>query len=422
MKKIIILTIIIISQIIYADQLTFENAVNIALQNNQQIMIAKNSVQIAENNVNPGNAGLLPTLSLTGNSSYTKSELSTGIDSELHLNSAQLRASYTLFNGFGNINRYKQLKTLKTQTELQSRYNIENVIFNVSQSFFTVASTQENYNIMKESLNISRDRLKRIQEKGNYGQARTVEILAAEVDYNRDSINVVLANQNLMESKRNLNSILNREIDTELEVIANIEFHELGNMVQLKSFALANNSNYLASIQGLELAEINYNISKSSYWPSLSLTGSNGFNKNAIDFDPGLSDPDKSWSVGLSMNFNLFNGFRTKINNQNAKIAIQNQKLLLEQSKLELEKTLINAYKSFLNDRKILSMEEDNLLSADTNFERTKELFELGQVTSVQFREAQLNLLRAKTNISSAKYSAKLSEINLFRISGKLLD
>ena len=66
-------------------------------------------------------------------------------------------------------------------------------------------------------------------------------------------------------------------------------------------------------------------------------------------------------------------------------------------------------------------LEEKNLESAELNFKRTQELFNLGQVTTTQFREAQLNLISARNNISSAKYTAKLLEIELMRLSGQLL-
>ena len=67
-------------------------------------------------------------------------------------------------------------------------------------------------------------------------------------------------------------------------------------------------------------------------------------------------------------------------------------------------------------------MQEDNIRTANNNFERTKEKFKLGQVTSIEFRQAQLNLLAAELNTSQAKYDAKLAEVLVLQISGELLN
>ena len=69
----------------------------------------------------------------------------------------------------------------------------------------------------------------------------------------------------------------------------------------------------------------------------------------------------------------------------------------------------------------VLDLESSSLEAAKLNFKRTQELYHLGQVTTTQFREAQLNLIRAKSSMSWAKYEAKLNEIILMKLSGRLL-
>lgn len=65
---------------------------------------------------------------------------------------------------------------------------------------------------------------------------------------------------------------------------------------------------------------------------------------------------------------------------------------------------------------------ELNLLTAQTNFNRTEEQFKIGQVSSVAYRQAQLNLLHAQTAILTAKYEAKVVELQLLQLTGRLQD
>ncbi|MFT4761886.1 MAG: outer membrane protein, partial [Saprospiraceae bacterium] len=55
------------------------------------------------------------------------------------------------------------------------------------------------------------------------------------------------------------------------------------------------------------------------------------------------------------------------------------------------------------------------------NFERTKEEQKIGQISSIEYRQAQLNLLNAETNLNTARFAAKVIEMELLQLSGQLL-
>ena len=419
MKKIFII-IMIISGSLIAETLDFEQAVNIALENNLSIKIAKNGLQITKNLVNPG--VLLPSVSINGNSSYTNTNANIGADTERHLNSTSISTNYTLFSGFYVLNSYKKLKMQYNLSELEIRYQVESIISALAQTYYSLANAEEQLDLAKESLRISGDRLRRVIEKEKLGRVNKIERLSAEVDYNRDSISVENMKLNYENFMRNLNVILNRNVEDKYEIEKNVEMLTLPGYDELKTNAFDKNADFQATKYGIDLAEMDIKLAKSRYMPSLNMSGSYGMNKTNFAFDPGIGDPDKSWSVGLSLNFSLFDGFQRKIQKQNAKILLNNQKLTLEQSRLNLEKELASSFTTYINSKKTLSMEKMNLEANQFNFDRTKELYELGQLTSVQFREAQLNLMRVKNNISSGKYSVKLNEINLMKLAGILLD
>ena len=67
-------------------------------------------------------------------------------------------------------------------------------------------------------------------------------------------------------------------------------------------------------------------------------------------------------------------------------------------------------------------MEQNSLEINRLNLDRTSELFNAGQVSSVDFRQAQLNLLQSEIGYNVARYQAKLLEIELLYLSGDLLN
>ena len=108
MKRTVLLLIILIAASVSAQKrLTFEKAISLALAQNHQVKIARNNAEIAANKTNIGNAGLLPGLSLSGNTSYQ--EGGAYDDGGSLTTNGSVAASYTLFDGFGNIYRFRKL-------------------------------------------------------------------------------------------------------------------------------------------------------------------------------------------------------------------------------------------------------------------------------------------------------------------------
>ena len=110
------------------------------------------------------------------------------------------------------------------------------------------------------------------------------------------------------------------------------------------------------------------------------------------------------------------------IPNQNSKISLENQTVALEQQELNIDRNVNNAWNIYQTALFVLEAERTNVRTNQLNFDRTVEQYGLGQITSIVFRQAQINLLNAELNYNRAKYSAKIAELALFQLSGDLMD
>ncbi len=160
--------------------------------------------------------------------------------------------------------------------------------------------------------------------------------------------------------------------------------------------------------------------------PTLGFNASYGFNRteneNLVNpFGARLITSD-GLNAGINLSWNIFDGGIRRTRVANAKIAIENQQLLLEQQKINIENNLKNTWENYKNQLFILKAQETNVLTTNNNFERTQERFKLGQISSVEFRQAQINLLNAKTALNNAKFDAKLIELSLLQLSGDILN
>ncbi len=406
------------------EKLDIKSAINIALENNYGIKIANNQVKQAKNNAQSGNAGLLPTINASASSSYTDNEVDTqnGIINQKNTNNtAGLNLSYVLFNGFGRIYNFEKLKTQAEGSQYQARNIIENLLLQVNNVYYNSAAAFENYKRAEEMLSISKERLLRTEAKTAVGAGSSLDVLNARVDFNKDSVNYINSRKKYNDFKRNLNALLGRDINTDFEIVTGvISFYDF-DLKDLKVRLLENNADYLIETNKLKQSKLDYKIVKSAVAPVVSLNSSYGYKTMNEDLKLSMTDPNASLSAGLTLSFNIFDGNKQRIKKKNAKISLENSKLSLEEKKLNLCRDLENAWAAYENSLVVLKTEKSNLKSAEMNFLQSKEYFNLGQITSTRFREAQLNLLTAKNNITSAMYTAKLAEAELFRLSGMLL-
>ena len=101
---------------------------------------------------------------------------------------------------------------------------------------------------------------------------------------------------------------------------------------------------------------------------------------------------------------------------------LENQEILKQQELETIESTLKNTFELYQNTLFIMEAQEQNVITNQNNFDRTQERYKLGQVTSIEFRQAQINLLNTQTALNNAKYDAKLIELELLQLSGEILN
>ena len=412
--------------------LTVSEAIELALENNYGIKIASNNNRIAENNTSVLNSGYLPTLTGNAGATYnldnTEAEFSDGrvtnLDgAESSRYNASLNLNYTLFDGLGRHYDYKRLKEQYQLSELEARETIENTIFQLFTVYYNVAQISENVDALEQTLSISKDRIVRAQYQFDYGQSTKLGVLNAQVDINNDSINVINSKQQLKNTKRDLNVVLGNAYGNEFSVDTLVNFKIDISKQDLFDKMMSNNVSLLQIEKNIAINEFTIKANKSGYLPTVGLTGSYGWNKNnnnaasfvAVSTNTGLSG-------GVNLSWNLFDGGRTITQVKNAKINLENQQLQKESVLISVERDFNNAWDDYQNKLTIFRVQEENILTSKNNFDRTQEKFKLGQVTSIEFRQAQLNLLNAELSRNQAKYQAKIAELNLLLLSGELLN
>lgn len=410
--------------------LSFEKALELTLANNYAISMAKVNEEIALNNASKANNDFLPTVSASGAYNWTyfdgENRLITEtrqFDANNSYNyNATASVSYTLFNGFSRRYTYLQNKETAILSQLQLQLVIQNTVVELATIFHEVARLEENIDFLNTSVTISIDRLARAEYQYEYGQAKKLDVLNAKVDLNTDSINLINGLQQLENAKRDLNFIMGQDVTTDLRVDNAISIRNDLTRDEVVLSAESQNLELRINSNNLKINEYAIGASKSIWMPTV--------NANAGYQYRGTEDPNGAFLIGsnnygpqagVSLNWTLFNGSsQTQI--KNAKLNLINQQIEKKSLTQQIKSLALNTFTTYKNQLYILNSQADNVATAKDNFNRSKDAFALGQINSIEFRQAQLNLLNAEQALSSAKYDAKNAEFQVLAVMGKLVE
>lgn len=412
--------------------LTQDEVIQQVLQHNYDVRVSVNNIEAASNNASIYNSGYLPTLATNGSASYTvnntESETQDGTITNINAAHAEnynaaLTLNYTIFDGFNRKYNFQKLKETKNLTELQARQTIENVLLQVYASYFEIARLTENKTILQKTLNISQQRLERTNYSFEFGQSTKLDVLTAEVDRNNDSI-VYLDSQRLLKNaKRDLNILMGKDVDEityKVDTVISYAFDL--KLEELQQDGINSNVQLLQIDKNIAVNQYDIKMNKAGWLPTIAANGSYNLNKSTSDQALAFaSQTSKGFGVGVNFSWNLFDGGKTKTRVQNAKIILDSENIRKEQTLQQLKRDISNTWETYQNALYTLRVQEMNVQTNERNFSRTEEQFKLGQVITIDFRQAQNNLLNAKLNLNQAKYNAKNAELQLLQLSGRLL-
>lgn len=414
------------------NKLSKKEAVQKVLENNFGIKVAKNNVAIADNNQSILNSGFLPSLAGNAAANYDKNNQDASFQdgrvvsvegAETTRYNASLNLNYTLFDGLGRWYDYKRLKEQYNLSELQARETIETTMVQLFSVYFEVARISENINVLQNTYTNTQERLKRAEYAFEYGQNNKLDVLNAQVDLVNDSINLMSERQLFRNTVRDLNVVLNENMQAIYEVDTTVTFV---NPLELDSFfetAEENNVSLLQANSNMTINDYALKASKAVFLPTIGLTGSYGWNES--NFPPTgflAANTSTGISAGINLTWNLFDGGGGITQVKNAKILLDNQDYLQNQLLQQVRRDIANAKGNYQNLLQVYNLQEQNVITASDNYERSNERYKLGQITSVELRQAQINLLNAETSKNQAKYAAKLAELQYLQLVGQLLN
>lgn len=409
--------------------LTVKEAIAIALENNYDIKLFQNNLKVAQENVTPGNAGMLPTVTgnFTQNNSVSNSNQTQATGEVRSLDNAKnnslnygVSVGWTVFDGFGMFSRYETLKELQKQGEAELQRSVVTRISDVISTYYTIVEQQNLLIAIDSSIAISRERLRTAENRFSIGKASRLEVLNVQVNLNTDESNRIKQANTVQNLKIALNNLLARDLQAEFSVVEEVNIDEtlkLGDMLEL---AKANNPDLILISINRRLAELEEKTIRANRYPTIRLNGGYNFSESESSLGFVAESRSRGLTYGVTASVNIFDGFNQRRNERVAKLRIENADLQIAQTNLQIETEISQAYNVYRTNLALVDIEEKNEQIARQNLNITLDKYKIGTLSAVEFRDAQENFINAVSRFNAAKTQAKLSETLLMELIGKI--
>ncbi len=409
-----------------------KRCIEVGLQKNYDIRIMRNNQEISDNNLTVGNAGYLPSVDLTtgysGSVNNTTQNLANGEknkNSDIHnqLLNAGVNLNWTVFDGFNIQTNHQRLKELQKMGELNTRLTIENFVSGLTSEYYNYIQQNIRLKNLKSAVKLSKERLRIVEARYEIGAGSRLDLQQAKVDFNSDSSRLIKQYEVLYTSRISLNQMMAADNIEQLIVTTDsiIEFNQFINKDDIWQKTLSSNTFLLLSNKNKNLSLLDLKTAQSENYPYLKLNAGYGYTKNIYNTGTIDNQNNLGLTYGLTLGFNLFDGFNRKRKQKNARIEVENKELQYEQTILSLKADFSNMWMAYRNNIDLTNLEKENVQTAKENHEIAIERYKLGDLSGIELREAQNSLLEAEERLVQAEYNTKLCEISLMQISGQVI-
>lgn len=466
MNRYLVLIILLASSIVAQSQdtLSLARAIQIGLQNNFDVRIEKLNVDIARNNNNWGQAGMFPTINLTGgqpNSVVQRKPANpfavAGKNVSDNIN-GQLDTQFTLFDGFFVRLSKARLENLEELSGGNARFVMENIIQAIILGYYQVLLQQEQLNVLIKNKEFSKERYDYIKLRKELGGAITFDVLQEQNNYLTDSASVLQQEIFLKNSIRNLNLLMSENINKTYRLTDPIPFEsESFRYEDLRDKMTSSNTNLKNQYLSQELFRNATRLAESNYSPTITLNvGATGSldrlnanfrapTGNVIQTTVGYVNGDLGFPVYNNVNetaltrmtqtgnsygayanfglrFTIFNGGQIRRAVENARIQETMAQLSTDQLKLSLENDLLASFDLYNLRQQLVQIAQVRLQAAELNLTLADERYKNGALSAIDLRIVQDNYQQAALETYLAIFARISSQVDLVRLTGGLVD
>ena len=415
------------------EKLTLGQCLNIGIENNLSLKIAKGEIVKGKHNISENRSRLLPQInfsaslndnfdppvSVTDGTAYGKTY---NVTKTLQYNSSAALALQMPLYSQTALTAISIAKTLDQLNQLSYEKAREDLMVQISKMYYLIQNTTEQISIVND--NIRRFKELRDITQAFYDNGMTLEIDLKRINVKIETMDVQLANAKAMLSEQY--NMLKYVMDYPAEKDIVVEEKVVDKVDDAQLTGLNTNLYELQLLQKkLDMAELQKKMAKDGYLPTLALSANWAYTAYTDKFKNWFhSGESNHWyrsnGIGLQLRVPVFDGFEKRSKIRKAQVDIDNAKLSYENALKSMQTQYANAINDLAKNQRNYVKQRDNYRLAEGIYGVTVDRYREGIVSMVEVLQDEMSMSDAQNNYLTAHYNYQVSNLAVLKLTGKL--
>ncbi|MEW6509938.1 MAG: TolC family protein [Bacteroidota bacterium] len=415
--------------------LSLDQAKQSALANNLSIVQADANMNAAQAGVTAAYGGYLPSLSAVGSWGRTQTDRAgssvasfgggtvviPASKSTTSSFSSSLNLSWTLFDGFAQQGQVGQASSRSVASELTAVRTRQTIVFQVESGYLNVLRNEQLVKVSEEALKRDQRQLERITESNRVGSSSLADVYRQQSQVAGDELALIQAQNNFDKSKADLVALVGLDawkeyvfVDPTISTVMSpgeidSTMSKYSDFSALVERAMAARPDYKGAQESYNAAQSGVTIARAGYMPSVSASA--GYRLLSDELRTLSNNKTLDW--GLSVRWNLFDGFQTNNAVQSAVTGRRNAEISLTQAERDINTQVKKALLDLEAARKQYDVSQKGLVSAREDLKIAEERYNLGAGTLLDLLVANANFVSAQANSVNAVYDYVTAKRNV---------
>lgn len=460
MRLILLLTMIVGTSIgVHAQEklsLSLEDCIKYALENNEQLEIARLENRIAQTQIDETLARGLPqvngTVGVTRNFNIqvnpipdfiSPSVYGVLIDENLvdesdrptefgivpaafgtdYSGQAGINASQLIFDGSFFVG-LQASRTVKRLSKVQEKQTEVEIVQNVSLTYYSVLIAKENLEFLAANFSTIDTLLRETQALYDNGFVEKIDVSRLKIQHNNLKTELKNNTDLLINSVNLLKFQMGMPMSQRISLTGNLDNVEEIIRSDNESEAYRNRPEYDVLQTNLTLVDLNIKNFKSRYLPNIYANFNYGWTTGTNSFGDLTNLNNDTWfkysNLGVSLSIPIFDGLSKRANIQRNKVQREQIETTLDQFQNNVSREIQEAEIKLENALRNMDNQEENVGLAEEVYNVTKIKYEEGVGANLDVIQANTSLKEAQTNYLNALFNVITSQIELKKALGTL--
>jgi outer membrane protein TolC len=399
-----------------------DQAVELALRASPLAARAVGDVSVAEAGQRAAFGAYLPTLSVSAGSSFApRSGVGPGGTSQSGVNDsydARLSASYDVFDGGRRGAERRQADAGLVSAEANSRDQRFTVVLTSQQAFFDVLRAADLIEVSRARVERAQEALETAIQRQRLGSATRSDALRAQIELNSAQETQLTAESQYEDAASNLGRLVGAAGPVAAKAAAPAAAAASAlSAEEIVELAVSESPGVQAAQAAARTAGAGVRVARAQYLPSVGMSAGYGWQNQQLSLRSG----DASWSVGLSINYPLFNGFAREESMRRAEVQRATADVDLADAERFARAQAENGLRAITLAEERIRLGEEAVEAATEDLRVQSERYRRGVSTILDLLTSQTGLVEAQTNLIGARYDDRIARASLESLLGRSL-